>query len=303
MNFICDGNKKYTVLVKNKPYHFGPDHDEFANLVDSLKMGDEDEFIQLVTVGQQLADWASGDFSFVEGVMMYQDEQVNDVIAVRMVRLMRDGFSCNPMMDFVENLYENPSFRSVNELYTFLANRSLVITDDGHFIGYKAVHRHAGSDVINKKTGEVITEGDLVDCRTGNVRNNVGDTPSMPRRLVDDNSGQACGSGFHCGSFDFANAHAGATPMVLVKVHPKNVVSVPTDSGCQKVRVCDYEVVAEYDQEISKEVVDTDDIASYRDFGFPNDEDDGDICFYCASHIDDCQCDEDDDFDDETREY
>ena len=297
MDFICDGNNKYTVVVGNKPYHFGPDHDEFANLVDSLKMDDEDEFTQLITVGQQLADWASGDFSFVEGVMTYQGEEVHTVIADRMVRLMKNGFSCNPMMDFVENLYENPSFHSVNELYTFLANRSLVITDDGYFIGYKAVDKHSGVDSVCKSSGEVITEGDLVDCHTGTIRNNVGDTPSMPRRLVDDNSGEACGSGFHCGSFEFANAHAGATPMVLVKVHPKNVVSVPTDSGCQKVRVCDYEVVAEYDQEIVKEVVDNDDIASYNN----EEESDEPTCFCCGSYLDDCQCDEDDDFEDDSE--
>ena len=297
MNFICDGNNKYTVVVENKPYHFGPDHDEFANLVDSLKMGDEDEFIQLITVGQQLADWTSGDFNFVDGVMTYQGEEVHTVIADRMVRLMKNGFSCNPMMEFVENLYENPSFRSVNELYTFLANRSLVITDDGYFIGYKAVKKHSGVDKVCKSSGEAITEGDLVDHRTGTIRNNVGDKPSMPRRLVDDNCGQACGSGFHCGSFQFANDHGGATPMVLVKVHPKDVVSVPTDSGCQKVRVCDYEVVAEYGQEISKEVVDNEDLMSYDD-----EDESEDLCEDCQCHVDECECyfaDDDDDFEDE----
>jgi len=111
MDFICDGNNKYTVVVDNKPYHFGPDHDEYANLVDALKVKDEEEFIQLITVGQQLADWTSGDFNFVDGVMTYQGEEVHTVIADRMVRLMKNGFSCHPMMEFVENLYENPSFR------------------------------------------------------------------------------------------------------------------------------------------------------------------------------------------------
>ena len=35
--------------------------------------------------------------------------------------------------------------------------------------------------------------------------------------------------------------------MVIVKVNPKDVVSVPTDCECQKVRTCEYQVIADYE--------------------------------------------------------
>ena len=40
--------------------------------------------------------------------------------------------------------------------------------------------------------------------------------------------------------------HAGDR-VVIVKVNPKDVVSVPTDCECQKVRTCEYMVIADYE--------------------------------------------------------
>ena len=43
--------------------------------------------------------------------------------------------------------------------------------------------------------------------------------------------------------------------MVVVKVNPKDVVSVPDDCSCQKCRVASYTVVSEYTEEISATAV------------------------------------------------
>ena len=291
MNFIFDGSK-YTVVVNNKAHHFGPEHEEYAALVDAIKMGDENTLIEIMTIGQQLAEWTEGDFACKGGVLTYQGEELVPVIAERMIRLMKNGFSCRSMMKFIENLYQNPSHTSVTQLYDFLEHRSLVITDDGHFIAYKALRRWDGETKVGKD-GREIKKGDLVDLYTSSIRNNVGDKPSMPRRLVSDDIDSHCSSGFHCGSYNFAKDFGGDTPMALVKINPKDVVSVPRDSDCQKVRISNYEVVAEYDQEILKEVVDNEEIASYDD----GDEDD--CCYECGNDWDDCVCDDDEDDDSE----
>jgi hypothetical protein len=46
--------------------------------------------------------------------------------------------------------------------------------------------------------------------------------------------------------------------VVVVKVNPKDVVSVPSDCKCQKCRVSAYEVVSVFEQEITAPVVDAD---------------------------------------------
>jgi hypothetical protein len=46
------------------------------------------------------------------------------------------------------------------------------------------------------------------------------------------------------GSEEYATSFGQRT--VIVKVNPRDVVSVPLDCDCQKMRVCEYEVTADY---------------------------------------------------------
>jgi hypothetical protein len=39
---------------------------------------------------------------------------------------------------------------------------------------------------------------------------------------------------------------------MIVKINPKDVVSVPSDCNCEKLRTCRYEVVGEYQGELLK---------------------------------------------------
>ena len=66
----------------------------------------------------------------------------------------------------------------------------------------------------------------------------------MERNKVDDNRDVTCSYGFHIASFDYADTFQ-AGRMMIVKVNPKDVVSVPSDHGNQKCRVSRYEVVGE----------------------------------------------------------
>ena len=40
--------------------------------------------------------------------------------------------------------------------------------------------------------------------------------------------------------------------IVIVKINPRDVVSVPSDCNCEKLRTCQYEVVGEYQGELLK---------------------------------------------------
>jgi hypothetical protein len=51
-----------------------------------------------------------------------------------------------------------------------------------------------------------------------------------------------CHTGLHAGTWDYATTFSGDT-LLLVKVNPRDVVSVPTDCNWQKIRTCRYTVV------------------------------------------------------------
>ena len=56
---------------------------------------------------------------------------------------------------------------------------------------------------------------------------------------------QGCASGLHIGSWQYANNFKGDGHLMVVKCNPKNAVSVPQDENWQKLRACEYEVIAE----------------------------------------------------------
>jgi hypothetical protein len=92
---------------------------------------------------------------------------------------------------------------------------------------------------------------------SGRILNTVGAEIEVKRRDVDDNRDHHCSFGLHVGSLDYARGFARGV-VVVVKVNPKDVVSVPTDYSCQKCRVSAYKVVTLFEQEIQAPVVDED---------------------------------------------
>lgn len=162
----------------------------------------------------------------------YKGESLHPVLSKRLIEMWMskgtDGILY--LVRFLENLYENPSYRAVQELYGFLDACDLPITEDGHFLAYKRVDENYMSMHANP-------DGTRVD-------NHIGQKPSMPRNKVDEDSNRTCSRGLHVCSFEYLAAFGGAHTM-CVKVNPRDVVAVPKDYNNAKMRVCLYEVVGE----------------------------------------------------------
>lgn len=84
-----------------------------------------------------------------------------------------------------------------------------------------------------------------VETVTGHVPYPVGATVWMPRDLVSDDRNSACSVGLHVGTYCYAERFS--EQMLVVLVDPADVVSVPTDSNAQKMRVCRLYVAARHD--------------------------------------------------------
>jgi hypothetical protein len=134
----------------------------------------------------------------------------------------------------MENLMLNPSKRAVTELYGFLEKNSLPITPDGHFLAYKKVRF------------------DYKDCHSGTMDNSVGTVVEMERNAVDDDKDRTCSTGLHFCSQGYLN-HFGGERIVIVKINPRDVVSIPSDYNDSKGRACRYEVVDEIDKDKADE--------------------------------------------------
>jgi hypothetical protein len=76
------------------------------------------------------------------------------------------------------------------------------------------------------------------------MNNSVGEIVEMERNEVDDNKDRTCSTGLHFCSQDYLN-HFGGERVVIVKINPRDVVSIPSDYNDSKGRACRYEVVGE----------------------------------------------------------
>ena len=151
---------------------------------------------------------------------------------------MQEGLPVQPLVNFLKKLMENSSFSARNELFDFLDHRSLPITEDGCFLAYKVV------------------KSNYKDKYSGHVDNSVGKSVTMARYGVDDDRGNGCGSGLHAGTLEYVQSYGSfsgedsSDKVVIVKIDPENVVSVPQDCNCQKMRCCEYTVLRDYEGEM-----------------------------------------------------
>jgi len=292
MNYIRDNNNHWTVVASGKNYSFDSTHPKYNELIGFIKTSDEKSFIETLSVGKVVDTWSSGDFRLEGGFLFYLNEQIHPVITNRILEMMKEGFDHQPMLRFLENLYRNTSYSSINELYTFLIHKHLPITPDGCFIAYKSVSIHRGPDIVDLM-GLTIKEGDYVDSYTKkSYRNNIGDVPAMARYKVDDDRNTACSNGLHCGALQYVTNDYRQEVILQVKVNPADVVSVPLDANTMKVRCTSYEVISVYDGPLPSTVYSNEQDQEEDD---DLEEDDEEYCDDCGDCDEFCDCDEDDD--------
>lgn len=159
--------------------------------------------------------------------------EIHSAIVARVLKMHSQGFDCQPMVNFIYNLYQNPNKTAIDELYLFIEACELPITEDGCFIAYK------------------IVRNDYKDIYSGTIDNNVGSRPWMPRALVDDDRNKTCSRGLHFCSKEYLPHYGtghGARCM-LVKIDPADVVSIPCDYNNAKGRAWVYDVIGEVEGE------------------------------------------------------
>jgi len=236
-----------TVVSNGQSYTLSSTHGNYNDVLDAIRNGeDESIIVELLNPKVALTRYLGDRFEVGENTVKFNGEEVHGTLVRRIIDCHRDGLPTEPLLKFFENLEANPSFRAREELYDFLAHRNMPITPDGCFLAYKSVR------------------SDFTDHHTGKFSNRVGTVLEMERRKVDDDRDNGCSYGFHAGSLEYATTFGGGDRRVLiVKVNPADVVSVPTDCECQKLRTCRYEVVDLYNGPLRSTIADDENL--YRD--------------------------------------
>tara|TARA_R110000765_G_scaffold28525_7_gene68736 strand:- start:5010 stop:6056 length:1047 start_codon:yes stop_codon:yes gene_type:complete len=181
-----------------------------------------------------ITEVSNGELVIKDGICLYQDKPVHNVVVSRIFECITNDLPYLNLAAFLECTLKCDSYDVLNELYLFLeSNETMPINADGSFFAYRVVDSNYMSKHANK-------DG------THN-RNKVGDVLEMPRNQVNPNRNQTCEGGLHFCSFDYISFYGWSSSdrVMIVKVFPQDVITIPNDYNNAKGRCCKYEVVGE----------------------------------------------------------
>lgn len=222
------GRDGVTVYIQGRSYTVASGSSQYNDILTAIKKGkSEKKLLRLLDTEKAITNYCRGNVQINDGVLLYKGEELRNSITVKIVQMMEEGTTIDPMVNFLENLKENPSRTAQQELYDFLEAGDLPITPDGYFLAYKSV------------------DSSYRDYHSGKFDNSIGAVCEMERGDVCDDRNITCSHGLHFAQYSYAKGFGTGGHLMVLKIDPADVVSIPRDYNNTKGRCSRYEVIAE----------------------------------------------------------
>lgn len=221
-----------TIVIGTDSFTVRRDHVSYASIIEELN-GDRDpvKLRSLLDVKKAINTLTQGKVEVRDDKLYVNGAEVTTGLATRILALVKDNQNgiAKPLISFLENVMQNPSFRAVQGLYEWLEKSDLPITDDGCFIAWK------------------IVGPDFKDLYTHTFDNSPGKVVEVQRNQVDEDPNRTCSYGLHFCSSGYLPRYGQAegNKVVMVKVDPRDVVAFPQDYNTAKGRCAKYTVLQE----------------------------------------------------------
>ena len=233
-------NNSITVVLNNKVYTVSNGQPQWESVLEAIRNNDEKTLQNVLTVINTITSFTEGNVTVKDNQVFYRNVPLDNYVVEKVLDFARNKLPLQPILRFINNLMKNPSRSAVQELYKFLEHKNMPITPNGNFLAYKGVQ----NDYYSKTAGTIVVlKGQVKD---GRIYNGVGEEIEVERNCVCDDRNVGCSAGLHAGSVTYATDFGRGGKVVIVEINPADVVSVPDDCSCQKLRTCKYKVVGEY---------------------------------------------------------
>lgn len=258
-----------TIFYQGKTFPVHSSHKFWADILKAA-LADDPKAVELadvgLAVGQRLA--LSMRVSYINGKLYLDNDEMADGLATHVVRMIQSGDDVQPFVLLLENIAQNPSANSRQQLSTYVDRNDITITHEGILVLYKIVNRFNSGHFPNTASqdgwvtkqyqschaGPAIVSG--CDWASGFVPQSQGDVVEMARSKVIDNPGTHCTTGLHVGAWSYVKSGPVRGNVILeVHVNPRDVVSVPHDHNQSKIRVCRYVIVGERTEPYTEPVI------------------------------------------------
>ena len=179
-----------------------------------------------------------------DGKINIKDKKIPEDLRSYVDNLEKNNYNTEPLENFIKKVMQIPDSytdasgvsrdnpwadQTRQSLFRFLRKHGYTICNDGDFLAEKVVKDDYGSHHVGK---------------TGRVFYNLNTYVEMPRYLCNHNPAETCSSGLHVcadtyqwGTYNGSINH-GTDKVLLMKINPKDVVSIPNDYDESKMRVC-----------------------------------------------------------------
>ena len=221
-----------TVVIDGKAHTMNNAHPSWLQAKKALANEEFEKLSDLFNIAKAVENYLDEEagIEVKDSTVYFDGEAIHNVVVDKILKFMSEDAPFKPLVKFLGKLMDNPSRRAVNELYSFLEHKNMPLTPEGNFLAYKGV------------------SSDFKDFYTGKFSNKVGDVLEMTRNRVCDDAAIGCSHGFHAGSYEYAKGYASrGGNLMVVEIDPADVVSVPNDCDCQKLRTAKYKVVGHYE--------------------------------------------------------
>lgn len=224
------GKSSISLFLDGQFYSIDDSHPNYQIIRDELSKPAADRNLdnirENITVKVFIERLTQGKVTIYDDSVVYDGETIDNYMTRRMLELLGEGFDIAPWARFMDNVFLNPAHYARAELYEWMEKAEMPMTEDGCFLAFKKIR------------------DDYTDCHTGKFDHSPGSILEMPREACDPKRNNHCSTGFHFCSVGYLSEFGGAR-VVVVKINPADVTSIPNDYQFTKGRCCRYEVVAE----------------------------------------------------------
>lgn len=218
------------VVIRNEmPLTIDKSHKNYDRIKQALNDKKWSLMFDLIDMKNTITKFSVGRVVVEDGQVLLDGEAVNGKIVNRLVNLLLEENldQLDALAKFLDNLDENPDHNIVSRVFDFMQANDIRIDKDGNMLCYKRV---------------VMVDGKHMDTYTKTIDNSPGQIVTMKRNKVNRNDNETCSHGLHVASYSYMNSYSGDR-ILICKVNPRDVVSIPTDYNNAKMRVCRYEVL------------------------------------------------------------
>lgn len=217
------------IVVRDaKPLSIDKSHKNFDRIKAALDTKNWQQVFDLIDMKTTLTNYSNGRVVVQNGGVTLDGVKVAGKLSDRLINsLMEENLEAlDALGNFLVKCDDNPDARVLQRLFSFMAAKDIRLDKDGDFYAYKVVRSN------------------YLDKHSGTMDNKPGQTVKMKRNQVNPIDSETCSSGLHvCSKSYIEHFSSGGDRVVLCKVNPRDVVSVPSDYGDAKMRTCEYVVI------------------------------------------------------------